>query len=127
MNKPKIITLSGSTRFIKQFAIMAWLLEKQGNIVLGCHLLPDEYFRHNNVETVNDHLAEHEGVKELLDELHFRKIDISNELLVLNVHGYIGQSTQNEIDYAISKGVPVKYLEPFHIELSGRTLRGVQP
>ena len=42
--KPKIITLCGSTRFIEHFAVMAWELEKQGAIVLGLHYLPQSYF-----------------------------------------------------------------------------------
>lgn len=47
----------------------------------------------------------------MLDELHFRKIDISSEILVINVGGYIGESTRNEIDYAYLKGKSVCYLE----------------
>lgn len=90
---------------------MAWLLEKEGNIVLGCHLLPSEYFEQKGIEIIESHLAEKEGVKDILNELHLRKIDISDELFVLNVNGYIGTDTQNEIDYAVLKGIPVKYLE----------------
>lgn len=46
------------------------------------------------------------------DELHKRKIDICDEVFVLNVNGYIGESTSNEIKYAHSIGKPVMYLEP---------------
>lgn len=49
--------------------------------------------------------------KQKADDLHKRKIDISDEVFVLNVGGYIGSSTRSEIDYAISIGKPVKYLE----------------
>lgn len=49
--------------------------------------------------------------KTKLDELHKRKIDMADEILVLNVGGYIGTSTRNEIEYAEYWGVPVKYLE----------------
>lgn len=49
--------------------------------------------------------------KQKADELHKRKIDIADEVFVLNVNGYIGISTQSEIDYAISIGKPVRYLE----------------
>lgn len=53
-----------------------------------------------------------ESVKEMLDELHKRKIDLSDEILVLNVGGYIGDSTRGEIEYAEKTGKPVRYLEP---------------
>ena len=50
--------------------------------------------------------------KRKLDELHLRKIDISDEILVLNIGGYIGESTAQEIAYATARGIPVRYLEP---------------
>jgi hypothetical protein len=49
--------------------------------------------------------------KKKLDELHKRKIDQADEVLVLNVGGYIGSSTQSEIDYAREKGKRIRYLE----------------
>lgn len=48
--------------------------------------------------------------KKMLDQLHFRKIDISDEIYVLNVGGYIGSSTRNEIEYALKAGKKVRYL-----------------
>ena len=48
------------------------------------------------------------------DDLHKRKIDICDEVFVLNVGGYIGESTKSEIEYAISIHKPIKYLEPFN-------------
>lgn len=56
-----------------------------------------------------------EGTKEMLDELHKRKIDIADDILVLNVGGYIGESTRSEIKYALDRGKPVNYLEKFKI------------
>jgi len=105
MSKPRVICLCGSTKFIEQFAIMAWELEKGGAITLGCHLLPHWYC------PVPDHGAEWAGMKEHFDELHKRKIDLADEVFVLNVGGYIGESTQSEIAYAEAHGKPVKYLE----------------
>jgi hypothetical protein len=105
MARPKIICLCGSSRFIQQFAIMAWELEKGGCICLGLHLLPDWYCK------VPDHIAEFENVAAKMDELHLRKIDLADEVLVLNVGGYIGQSTSREINYAKSQNKPIKYLE----------------
>ncbi|GAJ11122.1 unnamed protein product [marine sediment metagenome] len=107
--KPKIICLCGSTRFIEHFAIMAWELEKQGNIVVGCHYLPPSYFKDRPV--VGDHLAEVEECKEDLDRLHFRKIELADEIFVLNVGGYVGDSTKREIAYARSLGKKVRWLE----------------
>ena len=46
-----------------------------------------------------------------LDELHKRKIDLADEVFVLNVGGYIGSSTRSEIEYAEAHGKPVTYLE----------------
>lgn len=109
-SKPKIITLCGSTRFIEHFAIMAYLLEKEGAIVLGLHLLPESYFE--GKVSVPDHIAEYEGCAEHFDQLHLRKIDISDSIYVVNVGGYIGESTTREIRYAIAHGKPVTWFEP---------------
>jgi nucleoside 2-deoxyribosyltransferase len=87
------------------FAIKTWELEREGNIVLGCTLLPMWYCN------VTDHFGEATGTKEQCDELHLRKIDLADEVLVLNVDGYIGESTRNEINYAIRQGKPIHYLE----------------
>lgn len=56
-------------------------------------------------------MAEHEGKKEHMDELHKRKIDLCDEVFVFNKGGYIGESTRSEINYANETGKPVKYLE----------------
>lgn len=105
-NRPKIICLCGSTKFIDDFAIKTWELELEGYIVLGCTLLPKWYC------PVRDHFAEAQGVKEQRDNHHLQKIDLADEVLVLNLGGYIGESTRNEIAYATKTGKPVKYLEP---------------
>ena len=49
--------------------------------------------------------------KEMLDDMHKRKIDMADEIFVINVNGYIGESTQSEIRYAIEAGKGIKYLE----------------
>ena len=49
--------------------------------------------------------------KEMLDDMHKRKIDMSDEIFVINVGGYIGESTKSEIDYAIKNNKKVNYLE----------------
>lgn len=57
------------------------------------------------------HQAEAEGVREILDELHLRKIDLSDEVLVVNVNGYVGESTRNELAYAKRIGRAIRYME----------------
>jgi hypothetical protein len=103
--RPKIICLCGSTRFIDTFAVMTWELESKGAIVLGCTLLPSWYC------PVPDHFAEHQGIKNERDQLHLRKIDLADEVIVINQDGYIGESTAAEIAYAKANGKPVLYLE----------------
>jgi hypothetical protein len=99
---PKIVTLCGSTRFWKAFQENSLILTKKGIIVLsiGCATASDE-----------EHGITPEE-KAVFDELHMRKIDCCDAVLVLNVGGYIGESTRREIEYAEANGKPVHYLEP---------------
>lgn len=105
LRAPEVICFSGSTRFLDRMAVEMWEAEKRGAITLGCHLLPASY------TTVGHHLAEELGLADVLDEVHLRKIDLADRLVVVNVGGYIGESTRREIAYAESKGKPVSYLE----------------
>lgn len=105
-DRPKIICLCGSSRFIESFAVLQWEFEKEGAICLGLHYLPASY-----PTKVPDHIAEAEGVSAKMDELHLRKIDLADEVFVINVNGYIGESTTREIAYANKLGKPIKYLE----------------
>jgi len=104
--RPTVVTLCGSSRFIEQMAVVGWELEKAGKIMLGLHLLPMAYAE------CPDHIAEFQGVAARMDELHLRKIDMCDEVFVVNVDGYIGESTSREIAYAHAHGKPVRYLEP---------------
>ncbi len=103
--QPKIVCLCGSSRFVQQFAVTAWEMEKAGSIVLSLHLLPAWY------TSAAHHLAEREGVAERMDELHLRKIDLADSIFVMNVDGYIGDSTRNEIAYAWTTGKRIDWLE----------------
>lgn len=107
---PKVIVLSGSTRFIDVTAVAAFELEKAGHIVMSCHLLPSWYVSEDGAPVRPHHQAEAEGIDKTLDDLHLRKIDLAEELYVINVEGYIGESTQREIDYARKVGIRVVYL-----------------
>jgi hypothetical protein len=105
MIKPEIVCLCGSTRFYDTFREQNLRLTLDGKIVLsvGC-----------NMRTDSDALAGQDlaEVKARLDELHLWKIAISDRVLVLNLGGYIGESTRREITYAETNGIPVDYLEP---------------
>jgi len=99
--KPTIVCLCGSTRFMDAFRAANLRETLAGRIVLtvGCDTKSD------------DMLGLGESTKRMLDELHKRKIDLADEILVLNVGGYIGQSTRGEIDYAVANGKRVRWLE----------------
>jgi len=105
---PKIICLCGSTRFTEEMLVKQWELTNQGFIVLTWCALPDWYFQGED----KAHVGDQEGVKKIVDEVHKRKIDLANEVLVLNIGGYIGNSTRSEIEYAKAHQKPVRYLEP---------------
>jgi hypothetical protein len=114
--KPLVVCFSGSTRFVDVMAVKMWEMERDGDVVtLGCHLLPDWYWSSDGPDVVPvqaDHQAEAEGVADHMDKIHLRKIDMADELFVINVDGYIGDATRREIEYAKSLGKPVRYLEP---------------
>ena len=105
--KAHIICLCGSTRFTAEMLVMQWELTKEGNIVLSWCALPDDYFQSED----KTHIGDQEGVKEIVDEVHKRKIDLADEVLVINIDGYIGDSTRSEIAYAMTHDKPVRYLE----------------
>jgi hypothetical protein len=97
----KIITLCGSTKFRDEFLAEQKRLTLEGYIVISVGL-----FGH-----AGDNEVWSEGTKKMLDEMHKRKIDLSDEIFVINVGGYMGSSTQSEIEYAIKTNKPVQYLE----------------
>jgi hypothetical protein len=108
IEKPMVVTLCGSTRFYDEFQQANYDLTMAGKIVLSVGFYPHAKAKHGHGEGV----GHNSGEKVVLDELHLRKIDLSDEVLVLNVDGYIGESTRREIAYAEKVGVPVRYLEP---------------
>ena len=115
--KPIVVTLCGSTKFKDAFTKAQLDETLEGKIVLtiGCNMRSDsEIFEGYSPEQLRI-------VKARLDILHLHKIAISDEILVLNVGGYIGESTEREIVYADSIGVKIHYLEPEHLEPVGAT------
>ena len=112
-----IICLCGSTRFTEQMLIKQWELTKQGHVVLTWCALPNSYFEKlPNFDGDYAHHGDKEGVKEIVDEVHKRKIDLCDEVLVINIGGYIGSSTRSEIKYALLHNKPVRYLEELKAE-----------
>lgn len=105
----KIICLCGSTRFTNEMLMLMWEYAKKGIIALGWCVLPTNH--NSNGSEIDHHLAEKEGVADILDELHLRKIDLADEVYIVNIGGYIGEGTSREIKYAESLGKPVKFLE----------------
>ena len=101
VGKYPVITLCGSTRFKEQFLEAQKRLTLEGNIVISVGL-----FGHSGDEEVWK-----EGTKEMLDDMHKRKIDMADAIYVINVGGYIGSSTRSEIEYAKKQGKQVLYLE----------------
>jgi hypothetical protein len=100
--KYKVITLCGSTKFRNEFIAEQKRLTLEGNIVISVGL-----FGHSG-----DNEVWSEKVKEMLDDMHKAKIDLADEIFVINVNGYIGASTRNEIEYALKTNKTVNYLEP---------------
>ena len=101
VGKYKVVTLCGSTRFKDEYLAVQKRLTLEGNIVISVGL-----FGHSGDDEVWT-----EGTKAMLDDMHKRKIDMADEIFVINVGGYIGESTRSEIDYALANGKAVKYLE----------------
>ena len=102
VGKYPVITLCGSTRFKEMFLEMQKRLTLEGNIVISVGL-----FGHSGDEEVWA-----PGIKEMLDDMHKRKIDMADAIYVINVDGYIGSSTRSEIEYARNNGKQVLFLEP---------------
>ncbi len=96
----KIITLCGSTKFRDEFIAEQKKLTLDGNIVISVGL-----FGHSGDEEVWSR-----NTKEMLDDMHLRKIDLADEIFVINPGGYLGQSTQNEIEYARKTNKVVRFL-----------------
>ena len=99
--KYPIITLCGSTKFKDEFLKIQKELTLKGYIVISVGL-----FGHSG-----DNEVFSDGVKEMLDDMHKAKIDLADAIFVINVDGYIGESTKNEIEYAKKHNKEIFYLE----------------
>jgi hypothetical protein len=98
--KPKVVCLCGSTRFAEAWKQVHREESLAGNIVLSVGVMiqaGDEPVRHDGPE------------KRQLDELHLRKIDMADEVVVIAPGEYIGDSTSREIGYALERDIPIRY------------------
>ena len=114
IGKYKVITLWGSTRFKDDFIREQKRLTLEGNIVISVGL-----FGHSGDNEVWEGMDDGTltKTKEMLDDMHKRRIDMSDEIFVINKGGYIGESTRNEIEYAIKTGKKVVYMENIYEEI----------
>ena len=98
----KIVTICGSMKFRNEMMMIAEKLElKQRYIVIQC-IYGDSSREYNESEM------------EILSQLHFEKIKISDAIYVVNVNGYIGEATKKEIEFAKSLNKEILYLEPLN-------------
>ena len=102
----RVVTLCGSTRFKKEFLEIQKELTLKGFIVISVGL-----FGHSGDDEVWEGMDEgtKTKTKEMLDDMHKRKIDMADEIYVIDVGGYIGESTRTEIEYAKETGKKVTY------------------
>jgi len=111
-----VVTLCGSTRFPE-----AHRMAEMHEAFMGNVCIPLSVYGHQDDPPGSKFLCsdgdESTDGKQGLDEVHFRKIDLADEILVVNVGGYVGSSTEREIKYAEKNGKKVRFLFP---EAAGR-------
>ena len=101
MEKVKVVCLCGSRKFASEFVSEQTRLTLEGNVVLT------PLFSFYNVEM--EELTEEQKI--MLKKLHFKRIEMADEVLVINKNGYVGESTKKEIEYATSLNKKINYLE----------------
>lgn len=108
--KPRIICLCGSTRFYSKFQEVNFRETMAGNIVLTVGFYPHARPLYSGENTGNVGITPEQKVA--LDELHKRKIDLADEVIILNVDGYIGESTMSELLYAQKHNKVIRFEYP---------------
>ncbi|MDE7345334.1 MAG: hypothetical protein K2N48_01175 [Muribaculaceae bacterium] len=96
----KKVVISGSMKFWDEIQKAASRESMSGNIVLVPWKHPDD------IELTDEQRL-------IYNEEHYQRIDMADEMLVVNPNGYIGQSTTNEITYAVKRGIPIRYTDIF--------------
>lgn len=120
--RPEIVTLCGSTRFKDAFLSEQARLTLEGVLVISVGLFG--HSDHPTLMTVDENGPTPHKV--MLDELHKRKIDLCDRVHVINVGGYIGESTRGEIEYAVARGKAVTYLEEPVVTLPAEVLGDIR-
>jgi hypothetical protein len=111
LERPTIVCLCGSTRFYDVFSKLNLEETLAGKIVLS--IAGDRQTEESIFDAMNE--TQLEQAKQKLEKLHFQKIDLADEILVVNVNGYVGESTTREILYARENKKNVRWLEPENI------------
>ena len=107
--RPRIACLCGSTRFYDEFQRVNYERTMAGEIVLSVGFYPHAKAEHGHGEGVGHDSSE----KAALDQLHKRKIDLADYVLVVSdAAGYFGESTRSEIEHAVTSGKPVEFAVP---------------
>ncbi|MFK4566703.1 hypothetical protein [Enterococcus sp. UD-01] len=102
VSKIKVITLCGSAKFMKEFK------EVEANLSLkGIAVLSPIFFEQSKTSKITKEVAQ------LLGNMHFRKIELADEIFVMDVGGYIGESTRKEIAFAKSNNKNIRYYSAF--------------
>jgi len=97
----EVICLVGSTKFVEIFRIEEKRLTMEGKVVLSIAVTKEEFG-----------IVDDSPEKEILMEIHRRKISMADRIHVINVDGYIGLHTEDEINWAkISLGKKITYYE----------------
>lgn len=105
--KPKIVCLCGSTRFYKEYQEVYYQRTCEGDIVLSVGFYP-----HATNEMHGGEVGIDAEQKRALDLLHLHKIRMADEVFFINVGGYLGSSSLNELLYAFKLGKEITFLEP---------------
>jgi 8-oxo-dGTP pyrophosphatase MutT (NUDIX family) len=103
--RPKIVCLCGSTKFHDEFVLANYQETMKGHIVLSVG-----FFMHTPQTVHGQTLGCTPGQKIKLDQLHKKKIEMADEILVLDIGGYIGDSTRSEIEHAEKLGKHIRYI-----------------
>jgi hypothetical protein len=115
---PKIVCLCGSTRFSNEFMEAQFRETVAGNIVLTVGCFP------RRPDGSWDQMQITDEQKKKLDALHFRKIELADEIFVVDVGRYIGESTRNEINHAEYLGKPIRYRSEEYFTISPSAATG---
>lgn len=110
-SRAKVVCLCGSTKFKAAYERAALEESSLGHVVLSV-----SFYTHADGVSIS------QDQKDLLDAQHLVRISMADEVLVLNVGGYIGESTRNGIAFAKKLGKPIRYLETEEIQLSSLEL-----